>query len=351
MSIVTFGILTDLHASDTSGDDQNIGIQDGSAYRITSNWSQRLTEFSTLCNVKNVDGIFLIGDLIQKTDDNSVAQLVEVVNQIEAETTALIATVPGNHEINKNDGTTMSVAQWGASTYSELAAGRRYSTTNAILYQWPNRAAAQVCSFLNTTGDYQLLVLWGQAKGAWDAADPANYEYDATATNIDAPITGAENQLVWIANTVTSAVTKPLIVLCHEHISDRGGSATIDADILATLQSHLADIATATNKAVIVIQGHLHKVSGSVTSTQSPNLLYTKDTTTTAGVTYYSLKGSVIATRKGNMRGNTCFTLKVDLTTGESVLTPYYYKNTTRGRYFTGSLDHVMKTTYRTRYK
>ena len=257
--------LADLHASDAgSTDGVNVTAQDGSAVRVFSNWSARLTEFMTVANIYNVDHIILLGDIINSAETDQPTVLALVCNQIEADlaTNIPIHILPGNHDCVPG-GTLMDLGGSGVGFWNiwdaEIVAQKRPQITEAT--RWPGATPGKhFSSHISESTNFTIIQLWGTAGASWDTGDPTNQTYITGEGTIVKPAGDFKNQLDWLADTALAGVAKPVIVICHESLSHRDGAATIDADILTTLQTTLAGVVNG-GQNVDVFSGHYHKVA------------------------------------------------------------------------------------------
>ena len=146
-------------------------------------------------------------------------------------------------------------------------------------------------------------------------------------------------------DTIKPAITKPVIVFCHNHLSDTDGVSTISAPVLSgtpdNTNTNLQTILSNIGQKVTCFCGHYHRVA------PNTNIDWEKDTITAGGgsaVDYYNLKGSVLGQSPSDMRGNTFFIVDVDTALGVTNLRCFKYFDTLRDRYNSLDLDHVMGT-------
>ena len=337
-------ILPDLHAGDSADGVQGVprAAQDGASFwRVFSNWSARLSEACKVGVLYKADYFALLGDNIENLSTDALAVWAAVLNQIEAEycvprgKSNNIIPVFGNHEYDTTD---MEVSDWFGTLKTEVVVNFDATPGQA----WPGGTKANtVTSCLWTDWDnFDFLTLWGAGglEAIWDNVGETYEE------GVDP---NAAAQLDWLENTVVPALTKPLLVFCHQHLSDSDGLATIPAAILSgtpdnsntPLQTILSDC----GQKVTCFCGHYHRV------VPDDNKIWEKDTINLtanggAAVDYYNLRGSVLGTHAGDMRGNTFFIVDIDTVAGVTNIMPFRYSNTLRDRYNPHDLDNVMGT-------
>lgn len=348
-AIVQVAILADLHASVSgSTDGARLAAQDGNYVRVFSNWSERLTEFTTAAKLYNADRMVLLGDIVHSLDDNQVATLGVVCNQIEAEAATVnipIHIIPGNHDCLPT-GIAMLLHEFQGTIEGQIVSTNLPSVPAGS--KWPNTPVAKkYVSYISNGVNFRYIHLWGAAGGAdegWDVVDPANYAYEDTADKITRPVGAIANQINWLDNKALDAVATPMIIFCHESLAHRNGTATIDADILAQVQADLADEVVA-GRPVNAFGGHYHRVF------PTGDDLHTLRKDTISGVNYYGLRGSVLAKNATDMRGNTFYIVDVDTVLGVTNVKTFQYSNAARDRYNPFDIDAISGTdTRRDRY-
>lgn len=321
-------IVADLHAGDTADGTTSppMKIQDGSKKRVFSNWSSRLSEACKIAVQHNADYFILLGDNIDSGDSDPVTTWASVCNQVEAEYAALTAgkiiAVYGNHE---DSHASMEISDFIGTFVAEVDAAYRIASGN-ISDAWPGtvKANENICHLITLT-NFVIVVTWG-AGGRETIWDNTGVVYEGSYTNATA-------QLDWLKNTALAGVSKPVIVLCHEHLSDSDGQATISAAVLSgtpdnshtNLQTILADVVTG-GQPVTCFCGHYHRVNPN-----SGDIFWEKDTI--SGVNYYNLGPSVLGSFAKDMKGNTFFIIDIDTVLGVTAVKRFRHAKTARSRY------------------
>ena len=318
-STIRLGLLADLHAGDTT-DGASIVAQDDGFCRVFSNWSARLTQFSKVCVRESVDYAILLGDIIDRWDNDPNTTLAAVFAQAKIELLDEgIGVIPlvGNH-----GHAVMSVKVFQVAFIDNCGWGGTNPTDH-----WPSSGLTRsYASFRRDVGDFTFIVVWGSADDAWDNAG-VDYDGDFGIR------TNAASQLDWLENTsLANAGTDKIIVLSHEHLSDRDGLATIDDNVLDgdpdapdDASNPVQTILTDHSQQVVVFQGHYHRVTSAGNS-------YWRDDTI-GGRHYYSLRGSVLGRAATDRRGNTFYIVDVDSAAGVISARIFKYHRISRDRY------------------
>ena len=333
-----FLILADLHAGDTA-DGANVEIQDGNKFRIFSNWSQRLNEACLIGVEQKVDFAILLGDNINGTDSTPQTTWEAVLNQIEAELLVplgikLVAII-GNHE----DNSAMEISEFVDSYKSELLGANEITGDIVGGTHWPELTGNRYASFRADLTNFHIISTWG-------APAPATRTiWDNTGVAYEGANVNAAAELDWLENTALSGITKPVLVFCHNHLSDTDGAATIPSSVLSgnpdtgdpNLQTILADA----GQKVTVFCGHYHRVA--------PNTVIDWEKDTIAGVDYYNLGGSVLGCHPKDFKGNLFFIIDIDTVEGVTNLKAYKYHDKTRNRYVINGIGKTLGTSRRSR--
>jgi len=161
---------------------------------------------------------------------------------------------------------------------------------------------------------------------------------DATKFTVPANTTG---------KTYTSGgkvgVNKPVIVLCHQHLSDSDGATPITADVLSgTPDNSLVNaqtILSTCGQKVTCLCGHYHRVDPN-----SERIMWEKNVITAGGgraVDYYNFRGSVLGLHPNDKRGNTFFVVDIDTVNGVENVMTFRHSRGVKDRYNSHDLDHT----------
>lgn len=339
-----FLILVDLHAGDVADGSRQVfwTTQDGSDWRVFSNWSDRVSEACKVGVLHKADFFVLLGDSIDSDDSDPVTTWATVINQVEAEycVPAGGAVIPvfGNHEYAH---ASMEVSDWYGTWKAELGVGCKAGSDTT----WPKLALGNmVTSARWASTNFHLITVWG--------AGLEETIWDNTGVAFEGANTNAAAQLDWLENTALGGITKPVIVFSHQHLSDSDGLVSTPAAILSgtpdngntPLQTILSDC----GQKVTCFSGHYHRVA------PADEKIWEKDTinlTANGGsvVDYYNLRGSILGNHASDMRGNTFFLVDIDTVVGVTSIRPFRYSDSSRDRYNSNDLDDVMGTQLRGR--
>lgn len=322
-------MIPDLHASDGADAPVSppIAIQDGYKKRIFSNWSTRLSEACKVGVKYGAEFAVLLGDNIDMGDSAPQTTWELVLNQLESEflvpASAKLIPIVGNHE----DASTMELSDFVVSYEAEVLSANRVSPVSGT--GWPGAVKNQkVSSFRADETNFHIITLWG-APSIETIWDNTNVVYEGENIN------GAA-QLEWLEDDALEAVaiTKPVLVFCHNHLSDSDGQTTISDPVLSGTpdngHNNIQTILSACAQKVTCFCGHFHRVE------PNANIDREKDIITAGGgsaVDYYNLTASVLGRHAADTRGNTFFVIDVDTVLGVTDVKVFKYHNSSRDRY------------------
>ena len=343
-------VLEDLHAGGVADEFVVTGSQsDGPSARIYSNWSARLTEFTTACSKYNVDIVVLGGDNVDSTAADKEATWDAVMLQIYNELGDIaFASTMGNHE--------RATAGDGAMTVKEWITAVSDSSLDVAYAAWGNTWPGAVKGFLQfctytylINADFGLISMVGLLKSGatfdhWDVDVVEDYD-----TGKDTSV----SQLHWLNSTALPAMqTRHVIVIGHyPMVTVDEGTLDLPDNVMfdtpADGEDPLQTQFSAHSQPVTAITGHYHDVQHG----SPPYLINRVKVGAGQTVPYIHLRGSVLGHNLLDARGNTFYIIDIDKVLGPTNIRTFQYSTSERYRLPPHSIQAVMgHNTKRSRY-